>query len=107
MASKKYIVRTGFVVALAILAKDGSIKERRYEGGEPLELDDEQASEHLHKLEFASQKDRDAAEAAEKEAAIVKAAHQSPIDLVGALTKALAQAMASAGGQAPAPVAAA
>ena len=95
MATKKYLVRAGFIVALALRKEDGSGYERTYNAGEEVTLDDEQAALHLHKLEFASQKDRDAALAAEKDAMVARAAQQSPVDLVAALTKALAQQLAA------------
>jgi hypothetical protein len=102
MASKKYLVREGFVVILALVnATNGSTYEKRYEGGEEVTLDDETAKAHMHKLEFASQKDRDAALAAEQEAKAAAAASQHPVDLVNMLTSALAQAL-QASGQAPA-----
>jgi hypothetical protein len=103
MASKKYVVRMGFVVCLMLTnAATGAQSERRYEGGEEVTLDDDQAAEHLHKLEYASQRDRDAALAAEREAKVAAAAAQSPVDLVSMLTAALGQALAThAANQAP------
>lgn len=99
MASKKYFVRLGFVVCLMVLNQaTGKETERRYEGGDELTLDDDQAALHLHKLELADPKDRKAAEKAEQEAKVAAAAAQSPVDLVGMLTSALAQAMVAAGG---------
>ena len=105
MATKKYVVRSGFICVIALINVAGSAYERTYEGGEEVTLDDEQAAAHLHKLEFAAQKDRDAALAAEKEAQIKAAAAQSPVDLVSQLTAALGQSMTAAG-QSAAPAAA-
>ena len=93
MASKKYIVRDGFVVVLVLTKTDGSTYERVYEGGEEVALEDGDAALHIHKLEFASQKDRDAALVAEKEARTAAAAANSPVDLIGLLTHALQQAV--------------
>ena len=102
MATKKYIIRAGFVVVHLLTKTDGSTYERRYESGEEVSFDDEQAAQHLHKLEFSSQKDRDAALAAERDAAIAAAAGQNPVELVGNLTAALGQQLAAAGAQAQA-----
>ena len=96
MAIKKYIVRAGFVVVLAIAKADGSTYDRTYDSGEEVPLDDEQAAKHQHKLEFATQKDRDAALAAEAAARQTTMAASSPVDLVQALVAALAQANATA-----------
>lgn len=97
MASKKYIVRDGFVVVLKIVKADGSFIERSYQSGEDLTLEDADAALHQHKLEFASQKDRDASMAAEQQASIATKAQQSPAELVSALISALTMAQAGAG----------
>jgi uncharacterized membrane protein len=102
MASKKFIVREGFVVVLALTKPDGSTYERTYEAGEELTLEDDQATLHRHKLEVANQKDRDAALAAEKQADIATKAVSSPIALINSLVAALSQAQVAAG-VAPAP----
>ena len=95
--AKKYIVREGFTVYLMLNKPDGSGSyERPVQGGEEISLDDADAAVHLHKLEFANQKDRDAALAAEKEAKVASAAQQNPAELVAMLTAALSQMMASA-----------
>ena len=102
--AKKFIVRDGFVVVLKLVnPKDQSVFERTYNGGEECTLEDDQAAQHWHKLEFASQKDRDAALAAERQALQDERAGQSPADLVKALVAALAQAQQAGGVQAPAP----
>lgn len=100
MASKKYTVRAGFVVALLLQKQDGGSYERRYESGEELTLDDDQAEQHLHKLEFATQKDRDAALAAEQSAKVTTAAAQSPAEMMAMMTEVFTRAL-----QAGAPVA--
>lgn len=96
MASKKYIVRTGFVVHLVLAKQDGSTYTRVYEEGEELTLDDADAELHAHKLEYASAKDREAALAAEAQARQNQRAAQDPAELVRQLTAALAQAQAQA-----------
>lgn len=100
MATKKYIVRAGFVVVLKIHKPDGSFVERTYDGGEEVTLEDADAEMHRHKLEFALQKDRDAALAAEQQALVASKAQQSPVELVVALTAALQQSIAAAQPQA-------
>lgn len=95
--AKKYIVRTGFVVHQQLQRTDGSLYIRTYNEGEELTLDDSDAELHAHKLEYASQKDRDAALAAEKATKVAQAAAQSPAELVNQLVAALAQAQAAAG----------
>jgi len=101
--AKKYIVRDGFVVVLKLVnPKDQSEYERTYNSNEECTLEDDQAAQHLHKLEFANQKDRDAALAAERQAQQDATAAQNPVDLVKALVAALVQAQQAAGVQAPA-----
>lgn len=105
MATKKYIVRDGFVVFLTLEKADGNgTYTRTYESGEEVTLDDAQAALHLHKLELANQRDRDAALEAERKAAIARQAANGPADLVSMLVEAL---RASQGVQAPAPAPAA
>lgn len=96
MATKKYTVRTGFVAQIAIAKNDGTSYLRTYGEGEEVALEDADAAQHLHKLEFSSQKDRDAALAAEQQAKVAAAAGQSPAELVQQLIAALAQAQAAA-----------
>lgn len=98
--AKKYIVRDGFVVVQSIPRPDGTSYDRTYAGGEECTLEDADAALHAHKLEFASQKDRDAALAAEKSARVAAAAASNPAELLAALTMMLQQAQAAA---APAP----
>lgn len=98
---RKYIVRTGFVVVLDIAKADGSTYQRTHEGGEEVVLDDEQALLHRHKLEFALQKDRDAALQAERDADVAAAAQQAPVQLVQQLAAALQQSLVAAGAAAP------
>jgi len=105
MASKKYLVRDGFVVQIAATKSDGSTYTKEYNGGEELVLDDDIAAQHLHKLEFASAKDRDAAIAAEQQAKVFAAASQSPVELVQQLIAALSMAQQSAGVAPAAPAA--
>lgn len=95
MAQRKYIVRDGFVVRLTFKRPDGQSYDRDYQGGEEVALDDDAAAQHAHKLEYASQKDRDAALAAEKEARIAQAATGSPAELVQQLIAALGAAVAA------------
>ena len=64
---------------------------------EPVVLDDEQALLHRHKLEFALQKDRDAALQAERDADVAAAAQQAPVQLVQQLAAALQQSLVAAG----------
>jgi hypothetical protein len=99
MATKKYIVREGFVVFLALSKPTGEKYERTYTSGEEVVLEDADAALHAHKLEFASDKDRAAALAAEKAATQSAAAANDPAVLVQMLVAALAQAQ----GVAPAP----
>lgn len=96
--TKKFIVRDGFIVILALLAANGKEIERRYEGGETVELDEDQYAAHMHKLEFADEKDRKRALAAEEAATMAAAARSNPVDLVNMLTAAIGQAIANAGG---------
>ena len=102
--AKKYIVREGFIVALALINQaNGQGYERVHVGGEEVVLEDDQAEAHAHKIEFASEKDRAAALASEKAAAIEKrAAAGNPADLVAQLAAALQLAIAG-GVQAAAP----
>jgi hypothetical protein len=103
--AKKYIVREGFIVFLEIVGPKGDKHERTYTGGEEVSLDDEDAARHAHKLEFATQKDRDAALAAEKAANVTALAGNDPGALVQSLVAALAQAQgvaAAAPAQTPA-----
>ncbi len=102
--AKKYIVRDGFVVVLALLNDKGDKITRTYTSGEECTLDDVDAALHQHKLEFANARDRDAATAAEQAALVAQRAQQNPADLITALVAAIAQAQAAAA-PAPAPVA--
>jgi hypothetical protein len=102
MPTRKYIVRDGFVVPLTVEKPNGEKFVKMVDAGEEISLDDESAALHAHKLEFAKQSDRDAALAAEKEAATAQAAQNSPAELVQLLVGALSQVLASA----PAPAAA-
>ena len=94
MAQRKYIVRDGFVVVLTLTKADGTPYDRMYDGGEEVTLDDDVAAQHAHKLEYASQKDRDAALAAEQEARVAAQANNSPTELVQTLVAALQAVMA-------------
>lgn len=94
--AKKYVIRDGFVVVLQVRREDGSTSERRYESKEEITLEDEDAELHRHKLEFAGQKDREAALAIEKQASIDAAAGSNPAELVKQLVAALSQAQAAA-----------
>ena len=89
MATKKYIVRDGFVTTLALAKNDGSTYEKRYEGGEEVTLDDAQAALHRHKLEFADQADRDAEMQAEHDKAVATAKSQATPELIKQLAEAL------------------
>jgi hypothetical protein len=100
--AKKYIVRDGFIVFLEVTGPKGDKYERTYTSGEEVTLEDDEAAKHQHKLEFANQKDRDAALAAEKAAAQTATAATDPAVLVQMLVAALAQAQ----GVVPAPAAA-
>ena len=96
MATKKYIVRNGFVTTHVLRKADGSIYEKRYEGGEEVALSDEDADLHRHKLEYADQKDRDAEEKAERARNVAAARAQHPVELVSQLAEALSQQIAGA-----------
>lgn len=106
MPTKKYLVRTGYVVVLALINASGATYERRYEGGEEVTLDAEQAAQHEHKLEFASQQDRDAALAAEHAAKIGHAAAQNPADMMAMMTEVFTRALQAANGAPATPAAA-
>src|SRR5690242_407763 len=92
--AKKYIVRDGFIVNLIATASNGEEHEKKAIGGEIIELDDSVADRHLHKLEFADKKDRDAALKAEQERKVASMATANPAQLIQQLTAALAQATA-------------
>jgi len=104
--AKKYIIRTGFVVELAIvrIEQGKEVKSiRRYEEGEDITLEDADAALHLHKLEFALQKDREAALAAEKAAAdAANPVLANQANTVKLLADAIALAMQAAAAPAPA-----
>jgi hypothetical protein len=108
MASKKYVVREGFVLFRKVVnpANDQTV-ERQYMQGDTVEMDDDEYAQHAHKLEFAAQKDRDAALAAERQAAVNKAAAAGVVDVVSMLAQALQQAAAAnaPASAAPAPAA--
>lgn len=105
MPSKKFIVRAGYVVVLAFInATNGNTSERRFEGGEEVALDEDQAAQHLHKLEFASQRDYDDALAAEREARMRHAAHQSPADVMSMMTEVFTRSLTAANMAAAEPV---
>ncbi|QOR55186.1 MAG: hypothetical protein SHS37scaffold296_3 [Burkholderiales phage 68_11] len=95
MATKKYVVRAGFVVPLITEKPDGSKSVKMYEAGDEVSFDDDQYALHAHKLEFANAKDRDAALAAEQQAATARAAQNSPAELVQMLVAALSQVVAA------------
>ena len=99
--AKKYIVRDGFVVFLALFKPSGEKYERTYTGGEEVTLEDADAADHAHKLEFANQKDRDAALAAEKAAKVTALAGGDPAGLVQQLVAAIAQASGAVAPPAP------
>ena len=102
MPVKKYLVREGFVVVQSIKKSDGTTYDRTYTGGEEISLDEDQAAPHIHKLEFATAKDRDAALAAEKEANVARAAANSPAELVTMLVAALQASLGTAAPATPA-----
>lgn len=94
--AKKYIVREGFNVFLAVTKPNGEQYERTHAGGEEVVLEDNEAALHAHKLEFANQRDRDAAMAAEQAALATQRAQSNPAELVSALVAALQQAQGAA-----------
>ena len=102
MATKKYIVREGFIVFHEIVKPTGEKYERTYVGGEEVALEDADAAQHSHKLEFALDKDRVAALAAEKAANVTAMAANDPTALVQMLVAALAQAQGVTAAAAPA-----
>lgn len=93
--AKKYIVREGFIVFLEVVSPKGDKYERTFSGGEEVSLEDDAAALHAHKIEFAMQKDRDAALAAETAARVKAAASGDAGTLVQSLVAALAQAQAA------------
>lgn len=93
--AKKYIVREGFIVFLEVVSPKGEKYERTFSGGEEVSLEDDAAALHAHKIEFAMQKDRDAALAAETAARVKAAASGDAGTLVQSLVAALAQAQAA------------
>jgi hypothetical protein len=88
----KYIVRDGFLVTIKVRANDGSLHDKTTIGGEPIELDDDVAAMHLHKLELADPKARAAALKAEKERQTAAMATSNPAALIQQLVAALAVA---------------
>lgn len=94
--AKKFIVREGFVVLLTlpVPGKPKETYERRHEAGEVIELDDDQAALHLHKLELADPKAREKALAAEQAAAASKVTQSDPATFATLLADAIRQAMA-------------
>jgi hypothetical protein len=93
MPQRNYIVRDGFVVVQTVVKADKSTFTRTTSGGEPITLDDDEAAQHAHKLELASQKDRDAALEAEQQAKIAAHANNAPVALVQTLVEALQHAL--------------
>lgn len=88
---KNYTVREGYVVILTTEGADGKKYDRTFIGGDTVKLDDDQAALHLHKLEYADEKDRAAAlKAEEVERAKTQAA--DPVRLISDLVAALSQA---------------
>jgi hypothetical protein len=90
--AKKYIVREGFIVFQEITKSTGEKYERTFTGGEEVSLEEDEAAQHAHKIEFASEKDRANALAAEKAAFVSAHANSEPAELVQSLVAALAQA---------------
>lgn len=88
---KKYVVREGYVVILTTEGNDGKKYDRTFIGGDIISLDDDQAEQHLHKLELADAKDRAAALAAEQ-AERAKTQAADPVKLISDLVAALSQA---------------
>jgi hypothetical protein len=94
---KKYRIRDGFIVNLTVTAANGEAYEKKAFGGEVVELEDDVAEQHLHKLEFADKKDRDAAAKAEQDRKLSSMGASNPAELIRALVAALAQAQTTAG----------
>ncbi|SHM05960.1 hypothetical protein SAMN05216428_112106 [Nitrosospira sp. Nsp11] len=89
---KKYIVRDGFVVTTQVRANDGKVFDKTSVSGETIELEDDAAAQHLHKLELADAKDRAAALKAEKERKASTLAATDSTALIQQLVGALAAA---------------
>lgn len=83
----KYIVREGFIAAVKVRTQDGQTHDKTYVGGDVVELNDDIAAQHLHKLELADPKDRAAALKAEESR---KMSGISTPDLIQQLVTALA-----------------
>jgi hypothetical protein len=92
----KYVVRDGFVVVLQTKSADGKVHDKNMIGGEPVDLDDETAALHLHKLELADPKARAAALKAEQDRKISTMATADPATLIKQLVAALASVQQSA-----------
>lgn len=99
--TRKFVVRDGFVLHLQFQRPSGDAYSRTHEAGEQIELTDEQHALHGHKVEFASDKDRAAALAAERAASVAARAAQDPAELIRQLTEALAQARGAGGPAGP------
>lgn len=95
----KYIVRDGFLVITQVRSGDGKTHDKTTIGGETIELDDDVAALHLHKLELADPRARAAAFKAEQERKVTAMSASGQANLVGQLMAALA---ASAQQSAPA-----
>lgn len=95
----KYIVRDGFLVITQARSSDGKTHDKTTIGGETIDLDDNVAALHLHKLELADPKARAAAFKAEQESKVTAMSASDPATLIGQLVAALASA------QQPTPVA--
>lgn len=95
----KYIVRDGFLVIMQVRSNDGKTHDKTIIGGETIDLDDDVAALHLHKLELADPKARAAAFKAEQERKVTAMSTSGPATLVAQLVAALA---ASAQQSAPA-----
>ena len=88
----KYIIRDGFVVTTKVTTTDGKTFEKSNVGGEEIELKDEVAAQHLHKLELADPKDRAAALKAEQAQKVASFAATDPALLIQQMVTALASA---------------
>jgi hypothetical protein len=86
----KYIVRDGFVVTTQVKATDGKVYEKTNVSGDVIDLNDDVAADHLHKLELADPKDRAAALKKENDQKAQNLTAADPALLIQQLVAALA-----------------
>lgn len=92
----KYVVRDGFLVITQVKSTDGQTHDKTTIGGDTIELEDDVAAQHMHKLELADPKARAAALKAEQERRVATMSASDPAALIQQLVAALAAAQQSA-----------